>query len=140
MPNYDLLCDNGHEFERFLRFSDLEDDQICECGRPATRLIRAPILFVRQDVCYDSPIDGRAITNKQARIEDLKRSGCIEYDPGMKQDADRRVRDNEARLDKHVDATVDAAIEHMPSRKRELLQAELSSGVTAEPVRQTRSA
>lgn len=140
MPLFDLLCDDGHEFERYLRFSELEDDQICECGRPAIRLIRPPMIFVQPDVCYDSPINGQAITNRQARIEDLKRSGCIEYDPGMKQDADRRAVENEVRLDKHIEQTVESAIEQMPSKKREQLHTELLSGATAEPVRQTRSA
>lgn len=140
MPTYSHRCDNGHEFDLFLRFADLVNDQICECGRPATRLIRAPMIFVQQDVCYDSPIDGRAITNRQARIEDMKRAGCVEYDPGMRVDQDRRLQESEAKLEKNIEQTLDGAIHQMPARKRELLESELKSGVTAEPVRLTRSA
>ena len=39
------------------------------------RFFHAPMVFVQPDICYDSPIDGRPITNLQARKEDLARSG-----------------------------------------------------------------
>lgn len=99
-----------------------------------------PVVFVAPNICYDSPVDGRHITSKQARIEDLKRHNCIEYDPEMRTDYQRRIKDNEASLEKHVEETVDREIATMPSRKREKLTAELEGGLTAEPVRQTRSA
>ena len=135
MPIYDHRCDNGHEFERHLRFDELVYDQICECGRPAIRLIRAPMVFVQGDIRYDSPIDGKPITNKHARIEDLKRSGCIEYDPEMKKDHKRRIDEGERALDKSVDSLVDREIAAMPARKRENLMSELSRGVSTELVR-----
>lgn len=33
---------------------------------------------------YRSPIDGRPITSRSARREDLKRNNCVEYEPSMK--------------------------------------------------------
>lgn len=33
---------------------------------------------------YHSPIDGRLISSRSARREDLKRNGCIEIDPPRK--------------------------------------------------------
>ena len=33
---------------------------------------------------YRSPIDGRPITSRSQRREDLKRNGCVEYEPSMK--------------------------------------------------------
>lgn len=35
---------------------------------------------------YRSPIDGRPITSRSERREDLKRNGCIEIDPPKKKD------------------------------------------------------
>lgn len=32
---------------------------------------------------YASPIDGRAITTRHERREDLKRNGCVEYEPSL---------------------------------------------------------
>lgn len=32
---------------------------------------------------YRSPIDGRLITSRSERRDDLKRNGCVEYEPSM---------------------------------------------------------
>ena len=32
---------------------------------------------------YQSPIDGRPITSRTARKEDLKRNGCVPYEPSL---------------------------------------------------------
>ena len=96
---------------------------------------RAPMAFVQRDVCYDSPIDGKPITNKHARAEDLKRSGCIEYDPGMRQDAVRKAQERDKALDAAAERTVEEVVSSMPSRKRESLYSELASGASAEIVR-----
>lgn len=101
------------------------------------RFLPLPMAFISPDICYDSPIDGRPITNKWARLEDLKRNNCQEYDPGMRQDFDRRVKSDEERLEKAFDRTIDEEISKMPARKKEKLQAELQGGLSAEPVRQT---
>lgn len=97
----------------------------------------APMAFVQKDVCYDSPVDGRPITNKHARLDDLKRNGCVEYDPGMKQDYQRRIADGEKALDRSVEAHVERSISEMPAVKRERLAAELSGGMSADIARIT---
>lgn len=99
------------------------------------RLMPIPNFFVQRDICYDSPIDGRPITSRQARIEDLARNGCTEYDPGMRQDYDRRVIEAEAKTEKAMEATVEAEISRMPAVKRERLQAELDGGLVADVAR-----
>lgn len=32
---------------------------------------------------YASPIDGRMITSRSERRDDLKRNGCVEYEPSL---------------------------------------------------------
>ena len=39
---------------------------------------------------YTSPIDGRPVSGRKQRREDLKRNGCVEYDPAMKAEARKR--------------------------------------------------
>ena len=95
----------------------------------------APMVFVQQDIHYQSPVSGRVIRTKHEREYDLRSSGCVEYEPGMKQDAARRQKDMDANLDSSIERHVEASIEKMPSAKRERLANELSAGVTAEPVR-----
>jgi hypothetical protein len=101
------------------------------------RVIYAPLVFVQKDVCYDSPIDGRAITNRHARIEDMKRAGCVEYDPGMKQDRERLLKSNDAALDASIERHVEESFHKMPSAKKERLTNELAAGMNAEPLRLT---
>lgn len=111
-----------------------KDKQDFDAGK---RFIQAPMFFGIKDICYDSPIDGRPITSMAARREDLARSGCVEYDPEMRRDADNRQKEADAALDRSVDNLVEAEFSAMPVRKKEALAAELQSGVTAEPVRLT---
>ena len=136
-PCYEYRCPRGHDFERVLPVADYKTPQECECGAMGRRVLSLPAIMVRPECNYTSPIDGRPITSWRARKEDLARNNCEPYDPDRKQDYDRRIKDDETRLDAAVDATVEAEIEKMPARKRELLEAELKSGVTAEPVRST---
>lgn len=96
---------------------------------------KAPMIFVSPDIHYKSPIDGRQITNKSARLDDLARNNCVEYDPEMKTDYKRRIAESEKKLDKSVDEQVEKTISQMPSRKRERLEGELRAGLDAEVVR-----
>lgn len=99
--------------------------------------LKAPASFVQRDICYDSPIDGRPITNKQARIEDLKRNGCVEYDPEMRKDHERARQDADQRLDRAIEETVEAAVAVMDVRKQEKLAEELRGGASVEVTRPT---
>lgn len=137
MPTYEYECGVCNTVEDHYRRVESRDDAPVCCKRRMTRLISRVMGFVQQNICYDSPIDGRPITSKQARIDDLARNNCQEYDPCMKQDYQRRIADDEKRLDKAVDETIDREIAQMPARKREKLQAELEGGMTAEPIRLT---
>lgn len=125
--------------EIILRMKDHATRWPCsKCGQDAPQVIKqAPMTIIPQHMRFDfdgyeSPTSGRHITTKKQRIEDMAQSGCIEYEPGMRQDADRRVIEHDAMLDKLVDETVDREIAAMPARKRENLEAELSRGVAAE--------
>lgn len=126
MPVYQLKCENGHIFDRFLKLANYNDPQICECGSPAKRQITAPMIAPMFED-YQSPIDGRPITSKRKRLDDMARSNCIEYDPGMLQDNNERIKRQEAELDKKIDSTVEKEIMNMSSEKRERLAHELST-------------
>lgn len=132
MPRiYEYRCRNGHEFERVLEVADYRTPQECHCGAEGRRIISLATVMVKGDIRYDSPITGETIASARARREDLARSGCIPYDPGMKQDYLQRVAADESRLDKAVEATVEAEVQRMPARKREKLEAELKGGASA---------
>lgn len=138
MPNYTYRCSDGHTLETFLPVSLHVSEMVCQqCGQIAFQVICAPLLVkVCQDVSYDSPIDGRPITNWQARQEDLKRSGCRPYDPEMKKDSANFRKQQATELDSAIDAHVEQAIEKMPTAKRGKLMSELTEqGLGADVVR-----
>lgn len=142
IPSYSYRCQCGHEMEIILRMRDHVNHWPCsKCGEEAPQVInQAPMTIIPEHMRFDwngyqSPVTGQHIRNKRERVEDLARTGCIEYDPEMKTDYKRRIAEHDQQLDKMVDETVDREIEAMPTRKREKLDAELSAGLTAEPIR-----
>lgn len=137
MPFHDFKCPSGHVTDKFVEHGiDFIECSVCHDFAKKV-FLKAPQGFVSQDICYDSPIDGRPITSMKARIEDLKRNNCTPYDPEIKKDYSRRIESENRKLEKSMDTTVEAEIEKMPPRKRELLHQELRSGVSADPVRIT---
>ncbi len=138
MPLYAYKCQVGCQSERFLTLAMHSQPQMCERhGYVLEQIITAPLLVkVAADVHYTSPIDERPITSWHAREEDLKRNNCIPYDPGSKQDYTRRIAESEAALDQSVEASVEEAIEKMPTAQRGRLQSELvDQGMNADVIR-----
>lgn len=139
MPLHDYHCEQCNEIEeRHCAVEDLDAPQLCGCGRPMERVyLRFPFATVQEDVCYESPIDGRPITNKQERMNDLARGDCVPYEPGIREDQERNGRAREEALERSFDQTVEREIALMPARKKEKLAAELEGGLTAKPERIT---
>lgn len=139
MPIYHYRCECGMDESLYQPLTTFTGFHDCYCGRQAQVVIGAPLLVkAAPDVCYDSPIDGSPITSWDKRREDLKRNGCREYDPEMKRDYHRNLKESEAKLDKAIESTVEEAIEKLPTRKRAQLHSELTEqGMTADVVRST---
>ena len=138
MPQYSYACGNGHSFTVFNSVANHSPMELCtHCGELAQQVITVPLMVkCAQDVCYDSPVTGEPITSWAQRKEDLKRHNCIEYDPMMKQDAERRHKERDEALDKSIDTQVEAAIEKMPGRQRAKLHSEVvEQGMTVEATR-----
>lgn len=135
MPTYQYKCEGGHLFDRYLKVINYRDAQTCECGLIAHKQLTVPIIFMQQDIHYESPIDGKVINSKQARLDDLARNECIEYDPGMKDDYMRRSREQEAMLEKQFDEEVEKQFAIMPARDKELIEQAVLSGADIEPIR-----
>lgn len=65
-----------------------------EAGAEPAREPAGPFVF-GDTPSYQSPIDGRWIDGRKARREDLKRSGCVEYEPSMKREYIKRMQNPE---------------------------------------------
>lgn len=139
MPLHTFKCAAGHVSEVYQPISGLREHEPCaQCAQPAQKVfLRFPAAFVQPDVHYASPVDGRPITSKQARIEDMARNNCVEYDPEMKTDYMNRIKASDAKLGADVERHFDAELSAMPARKKELLEQELRSGADLEFTRST---
>ena len=138
MPVYQYHCKGcDTDFDQYLPYQEHVNYMKCSCGVIANQVTTLFSIGKSRTVHYESPIDGTHITSEAARREDLARNDCIEYDPGMREDADARVIAEEKQLDKSIDQTMDAEIHKMPSRKKEQLAAELSAGANPDVVRST---
>ena len=141
MPRYQYGCPKCGVFERILRVSDHKNVIKCDCGEDARQIITPVTVVIPSHMsatgvsAYESPVSGQVITTQRQRANDLAASGCMEYEPGIKQDADRRVIDDEKRLDAAVDETFEREFSAMTSEKRESLMNEIAAGASAETVR-----
>ncbi|HWT40957.1 MAG TPA: hypothetical protein VN081_06890 [Dongiaceae bacterium] len=70
---------------------------------------------------YDSPVTGKWVEGRAARREDLRRNGCIPYDPEMKKDAARTRAELERKADAKLEHAAARAFYQMPESKRRLL-------------------
>ena len=128
MPLYELLCDNGHKFDRFIKLQNIDEPQICECNAPAHRLISACMFSIDATnfPAYQSPTTGKWITSKTQRREDMAVSGCVDYEPSLIDHSQKRMAREDAELDKKVDEHIEKTIYEMPVQKREKLAAEVA--------------
>lgn len=124
-------------FDLVLPLARYDEPQTCGCGNMAIKQLSAPRFFIPQDICYDSPIDGRPITSMQARIDDLKRANCVPWEPGIAQDGERRAKEEEVKLDRAVDETVEKEFSRMSPDKKAKLANEIMGGAEIETVRIT---
>jgi hypothetical protein len=77
-----------------------------------TRVLEAP--YVRPEIqSYVSPASGRLISSREQRRDDLRRSGCIEWEPGLREQAEKnRLAGIEANF-RTVDASIDKTVAEM---------------------------
>lgn len=127
MPTYTYRCAKKHDVTKFFRVKDYVEAVDCErCELVAQRVFTAPaMIMAKPDLRYDSPIDGAPITSWDARREDLKRNGCIEYDPEMKTDAARLKRERREAFEQRLETTAKEAVGRLSPNKRAALKKEL---------------
>ena len=134
MPIYLYECKNGHRFDLFLKLKDMDREMSCECGEVAERRICAPAVQV--DIpAYQSPTSGKWITSRSQRREDMRAANCVDYEPSLIQENERKQALDDATLARKIDEHVEETIYNMPTIKREKLVSELESGIDTEIIR-----
>src|ERR1700704_3285568 len=137
MPIYTYSCRGcGERFERYLPMALCSTLVIHACAGVGPKIFLPPM--VRGDLPgYESPIDGRWIEGRRARLEDLRRHSCRPYETGEKEQNERARGQANDRLDQRIDETVERQFDAMPARKKELLEQEIRAGATTVVQRST---
>ena len=138
MPVYEYYCNHCRgRFDKFHKLADYAKPTTCpQCGGLSEKLLSAPAV-VGDYEGYECPVSGKWVEGRRQHEENLKRTGCRVFEPGERESLIRRKAAEEAALDRAVEETVDAAIEAMPTRKREQLVQELQGGADVKVERQT---
>lgn len=129
MPVYEYRCQKGHKFDRYLSMADYREPQTCDCGAEAKKIFSRPMLNLDMQPWdrYISPATGEVITSYKERNEDMKKSGCVDYEPSLKANTTKHMNTEDAKLEKAMDETVEREIANMPSDKKEKLFNEVAS-------------
>jgi hypothetical protein len=137
MPTYVYKCSEGHEFDIYLPLKDYNTTQKCTCGRDAKRITVPTMLSpdIAPWDAYVSPATGKYITSYKERRSDMKESGCVDYEPSLRKNFKKHQREDELKLEKSIDETVEREYEKLPSQKKEMLERELTNGADLEYTR-----
>lgn len=123
MPTYESTCPECGKYHTYYASVTARYNTPECCGVKTLKTILTPAMGYVENIAYTSPIDGRPITTKQQREEDLKRSGSRPWE-GLaeeQKEADRRKAYEEAAQDKKLEATIERTIKELPDAKKKEL-------------------
>lgn len=123
MPVYEAVCLKCGAYHEYIRpVANCHDTPDC-CGvKTDKRLLSAPMM--RADIqpwdAYQSPATGRLITSYAQRREDMKASGCRDWEgrESEQKNADRQKKYAEIELDAKLDTTVRTAWAQLSPEKK----------------------
>jgi hypothetical protein len=123
MPVYEAVCLKCGKYHEYIRpVSEYLDTPECCGAKTDKRLLSAPMM--RADIqpwdAYQSPATGKLITSYAQRREDMKASGCRDWEgrESEQKNADRQKQYAEQENDAKLDTTVRTAWAQLSSEKK----------------------
>jgi hypothetical protein len=124
MPMYTTRCAECGRKQTIFRHVATRDAELPVChGAEMRRIVEAPA--VQADLPgYTSPIDGRWIEGRRARLEDLKRNNCRPWEgiEAEKKEAERRANEIDHTHERAVEAAVADVYNGMSAESQRALQ------------------
>lgn len=111
-------CDKMHE--AYNHISQRHNGPIC-CEK-VTDICIVPPAVMPDLPGYESPVTGKWIEGRKARIEDLRRSGCRPYEEGEREEYARQQKYEEKKNDAQLRETLMRTFYAMPEAKRRVLE------------------
>lgn len=123
MPIYQAVCMKCGKYHEYIRHSSEYLDTPDCCGeKTEKRILSAPMM--RADIqpwdAYESPATGKLITSYAQRREDMKASGCRDYEgrESEERNAARQKQYQEEDEEKKLDSTVRQAWANLSPEKK----------------------
>lgn len=108
MPLYDVECKSCGERDTVFRKIDERDNlPRCACSGELFRVISAPMLNAVMLEPFVSPGTGEIIDSRTKYKEDLRRSGAIPWEPGLKEEIARNKAHEQEKAFAPIAAKVD---------------------------------
>ena len=121
---YESQCNScGKTYEYIKPAAQYLESPFC-CGVRTEKKIFSPPMGFVENIHYTSPIDGRPITTKQARINDMRANNCRPWE-GMEQEkkvAQERKAHEEKIEDKKIEAAAVQAWQSLKPEQRRILE------------------
>jgi hypothetical protein len=107
---------------------DYREPAYCpECGTLGNRVLSAPA--VRGDYAgYQCPVTGKWVEGRKAHEENLRQTGCRIFEPGEREEFQRRKEREEAEFDSKLEASIGETVAAMSQEKQQKLAQELAAG------------
>lgn len=103
-------------------------DYVAKYGEPQRRCAAKGTTIINKSFdAYESPSSGKVISSHADRNDDLARTGCIEYDPGIRQDQERNTKAGDEAINRLVDETVEKQFHSMSTSEKESLHKEMET-------------
>lgn len=123
MPTYEAVCLKCGKYHTYIRkAADYLDTPFCCGAKTDKRILSAPM--ARPDMqpweAYESPATGKMITSYAQRREDMKTSGCRDYEgrESEARNAQRLRQAEEAEAEKKLDDAVRGAWAQLSPEKK----------------------
>ena len=138
MPIYAYKCAFcASSRDVFKPIAELDRTEVCQqCGAGMERRISA-VAVLGDYAGYTCPITDKWIEGRRAHEENLARHGCRVYEPGEREGFVRRKAVEQEQFLETMGESAAAAVEALPSDKRERLCAEIQNGLDVGVTRQT---
>jgi hypothetical protein len=103
-------------------------DYVEKYGKPQQRRDKGGSTIINKSFdAYESPASGKIISNHHQRNDDMARTGCVEYEPEIKQDYQANIDAGDAKMDEFVDDHVEKSFAAMSTTEKENIHRELEN-------------
>ena len=129
MPVYEYTCHQCRKgFEVVRKMQDYREPAYCPVCHTLGNRVLSPAAVRGDYEGYQCPVTGKWVEGRKAHEENLRQTGCRVFEPGEKQEFERRREREEAEFDAKLEQSIGETVAAMPAEKQQKLAQELAAG------------